>query len=57
MDTSDLSYPVLSGLVRKRQELVTEIKGLESRLHALVLNVDALDATIGLFAPRSTLKP
>ena len=51
MDTSDPSHPVLSGLLRKRQEIASEIEGLESRLHGLVIDIAAVDATIRLFSP------
>lgn len=47
----DLSNPVLSGLVRKRQEIMREMDAVQSRLRQLVLDVDALDATIRLFQP------
>lgn len=51
IDTSDISHPVLSGLLRKRQEIAADIETLESRLHGLVLDIDAVDATIRLFSP------
>ncbi|WP_428390615.1 hypothetical protein [Lichenicoccus sp.] len=51
MELSDPSHPVLSGLLRKRQEIASEIEGLESRLHGLVLDIDAVDLTIRLFSP------
>ena len=51
MELSDPSHPVLSGLLRKRQEIAAEIEGLESRLHSLVINIDAVDLTIRLFSP------
>ena len=50
----DLSNPVLSGLIRKRQELVAELQGYEAKARAIVAQVDALDATVRLFSP--TLK-
>lgn len=51
MDTSSLSHPVLSGLVRKRQEIAAAIEAHQSALHGLVRDIDALDATIRLFSP------
>ncbi len=51
MDTSDPSHPVLSGLLRKRQEIAAEIETLEPRLHGLVIDIDAVDLTIRLFSP------
>ena len=51
MDTSDPSHPVLSGLLRKRQEIAAEIETLEARLHGLVIDIDAVDLTIRLFSP------
>jgi hypothetical protein len=47
----DLSNPVLSGLIRKRQEILKEMDAAQSRLRQLILDVDALDATIRLFQP------
>ena len=51
MELSDPSHPVLSGLLRKRQEIAAEIETLEARLHGLVIDIDAADLTIGLFSP------
>lgn len=51
MDLSDPSHPVLSGLLRKRQEIAAEIEAHQSSLHGLVISIDALDATIRLFSP------
>ena len=51
MELSDPSHPVLSGLLRKRQEIAAEIEAHQSRLHGLVVDIDALDATIRLFSP------
>ena len=51
MDLSSPSHPVLSSLLRKWQEVVAEIKSVECQLNALLTDVDALDATIRLFAP------
>jgi hypothetical protein len=47
----DTSNPVLSGLIRKRQELAAEIDGAQMSLRVLVESIDALDATIRLFSP------
>jgi hypothetical protein len=41
MDLSNPSHPVLSGLLRKRQEIAAEIEELESKLHGLVTEIDA----------------
>ena len=51
MELSDPSHPVLSGLLRKRQEIAPEIETLEGRLHGLVIDIDAVDLTIRLFSP------
>jgi hypothetical protein len=51
MELNDPSHPVLSGLLRKRQEIAAEIENLESRLHGLVIDIDAVDLTIRLFSP------
>lgn len=51
MDLSSPSHPVLSGLLRKRQEITAEIRSHETALQGLVTSVDALDAAIRLFAP------
>jgi hypothetical protein len=47
----DTSNPVLSGLIRKRQEIEAELDASQARTRQLVLDIDALDATIRLFAP------
>ena len=47
----DTSNPVLSGLVRKRQEIENELNAAQARVRQLVHDIDALDATIRLFAP------
>src|SRR3954470_24960100 len=47
----DTSNPVLSGLIRKRQEIEAELDTAQARVRQLVLDIDALDATIRLFAP------
>ena len=52
MELSDPSHPVLSGLLRKRQEIAAEIEDHQTRLHALVIDIDALDATIRIFSPK-----
>jgi hypothetical protein len=41
----------ISGLIRKRQEIASEIDVVQDRLRVLVANIDALDATIRLFSP------
>ena len=51
MELSNPSHPVLSGLLRKRQEIATEIDNQQALLHALVSDIDAVDATIRMFAP------
>ncbi len=45
----DTSNPVLSGLIRKRQETVSDLDAAQSRLRQLILDIDAVDATIRLF--------
>jgi len=47
----DSSNPVLSGLIRKRQEIAAELDGVQARLRQLILDIDAVDATIRLFQP------
>ena len=47
----ETSNPVLSGLIRKRQEVAAELDAAQSRLRQLILDIDALDATIRLFQP------
>ena len=47
----DTSNPVLSGLIRKRQEIAAEMDGVQARLRQLILDIDAVDATIRLFQP------
>ena len=47
----DTSNPVLSGLIRKRQEVLAELDLAQSRLRQLILDIDAVDATIRLFQP------
>ncbi len=47
----DTSNPVLSGLIRKRQEIAAELDLAQSRVRQLILDIDAVDATIRLFQP------
>ncbi len=47
----ETSNPVLSGLIRKRQEIESEMDSVQARMRQLVLDIDAVDATIRLFAP------
>jgi len=47
----DTSNPVLSGLIRKRQEVAADLDAAQSRVRQLVLDIDALDATLRLFQP------
>ncbi len=47
----DTSNPVLSGLIRKRQEVAADLDGAQSRVRQLILDIDALDATLRLFQP------
>ncbi len=47
----DSSNPVLSGLIRKRQEIAAELDGVQAKLRQLILDIDAVDATIRLFQP------
>lgn len=47
----DTSNAVLSGLIRKRQEIAAELDAAQSKLRQLILDIDALDATIRLFQP------
>jgi hypothetical protein len=44
---------VLSGLLRKRQSIADELKATQGKLRQLVLDIDAIDATIRLFDPDS----
>ncbi len=46
---------VLSGLIRKRQEVAAELDAAQSRVRRLVLEIDAVDATIRLFDPSSEI--
>ena len=47
----DTSSPVLSGLIRKRQEVAAELDAAQSKVRQLILDIDALDATLRLFQP------
>ncbi len=47
----DLSNPVLSGLIRKRQELAAELDATQATLRRVVASLDAIDATIRLSSP------
>jgi len=47
----DTSSPVLSGLIRKRQEIAADLDAAQSRVRQLILDIDAVDATIQLFQP------
>jgi len=51
----DLSNPVLSGLIRKRQELAADFDTAQAHLARVVASLDALDATIRLFSPNLDL--
>jgi len=47
----DTSSPVLSGLIRKRQEIAADLDAAQSRVRQLILDIDAVDATIRLVQP------
>ena len=47
----DASSSVLSGLIRKRQEVAAELDAAQSRVQQLVLDIGALDATLCPFQP------
>lgn len=51
----DTSNPVLSGLIRKRQEIMDQLDAAQSRVRQLIMDMDALDGTIRLFAPEADL--
>ena len=51
MDTPNLSNPVLSGLIRKRQEIADAIETAQTHLRQLILDIDGLDTAIRLFSP------
>ncbi len=42
---------VVSGLIRKRGEIVGRLEAAQSQVRQLILDLDNLDATIRLFAP------
>jgi hypothetical protein len=46
-----VTNPVLSGLIERRTEILTEIRRLEVRFQALLLDLEHLDATILQFDP------
>ena len=46
---------VLSGLLRKRQGIADEIEAAQATLRRLILDIDAVDATIRLFDPESEI--
>lgn len=48
METND---PVLTGLLRKRQEIADELERVQDQVRELILRLDALDVTIRLFNP------
>ena len=50
-DSVSVSNPVLSGLIRKRQEIAAELDAAQAQLRQLILDIDAVDATIRLFQP------
>ena len=47
----DTSNPVLSGLIRKRQEVADRLEIAQQTMRQLVLDIDAIDLTIRMFAP------
>ena len=47
----ETSNPVLSGLIRKRQEIAADLDAAQSRVRQLILDIDAVDATLRLFQP------
>ena len=52
----ELSNPVLSGLIRKRQELMVELGAAQAQGRQIAAAVEALDATIRLFNPTINLE-
>ena len=52
----ETSNPVLSGLIRKRQEVAAELDAAQARLRLLTATLDAVDTTIRLFKPDIDLK-
>ena len=47
----DTSSHVLSGLIRKRQEIADALDAAQSKVRQLILDIDAVDGTIRLFQP------
>ena len=47
----DMSNPLLHGLLRKRQEIANRLGLAQSQVRPMILDIDALDSTIGLFHP------
>ena len=47
----DTSHPVLSGLLRKRQENADQLEKVQDQVRELILRLDALDTTIRMFQP------
>lgn len=41
----------LSGLIRRRSHLVSEINGISDKLNELMANLDTLDSAIRIFEP------
>ena len=52
----DTSNPVLSGLIRKRQEVAGELEAAYGRISALTVALSNLDGAIRLFAPETALE-
>ena len=52
----ELSNPVLSGLIRKRQELMVQLGAAQAQGRQIAASVEALDATIRLFNPTINLE-
>lgn len=42
---------VLSGLIRKRAEIMAQVEGLQMQLRQLIMDADNLDGSIRIFAP------
>jgi len=52
LDSLSISnHHTLSGLLRKRQEIAADLDAAQSRVRQLILDIDAVDATIRLFQP------
>ena len=47
----ETSHPVLSGLLRKRQEIDDQLERVQDQVRELILALDALDLTIRIFNP------